>query len=90
MIQLNEYTEAAQTLTKMPLDYAVVHFDCDDGMMLYGIPKTIKFANGDYLGNSTWVLINSQGMRKETFEQKIRDYVKTFEDKGHKVTITLI
>lgn len=76
------------TKQKNSYDYAIVHFDCDDGMMLYGIPKTVKFCNGEYLGNKTWVLINDGGLSTEVFQNKVKEYVKKFENKGHKVTIT--
>jgi hypothetical protein len=87
---LEDYVQAATTKQKMPHTYAIVHFDCDDGMMLYGISKTVKFCDGAFLGNKTWAFINDSGMTNETFEQKIKDYVKKFENKGHKVNITMV
>ena len=87
---LEDYVTAASTKQKMPHTYAIVHFDCDDGMMLYGISKTVNFCNGAFLGNKTWAFINDGGLKTETFEAKIKDYVKKFENKGHKVTITII
>ena len=87
---LEDYITAAKTKQKMPNTYAIVHFDCDDGMMLYGISKTVKFCDGAFLGNKTWAFINDSNMKNETFEQKIRDYAKKFENKGHKVNITMV
>ena len=85
-----DYITAAATKQKMPLTYAIVHFDCDDGMMLYGISKTVNFCGGEFLGNKTWAFINNIGLKTETFEAKIKEVAKKFENKGHKVTITLI
>ena len=87
---LEDYVHAATTKQKMPHTYAIVHFDCNDGMMLYGISKTVTFCDGAFLGNKTWAFINDSDMKNETFEQKIKDYVKKFENKGHKVNITMV
>ena len=87
---LEDYVTAASTKQKMPHTYAIVHFDCDDGMMLYGIPKTVNFCNGAFLGNKTWAFINDGNLKTEAFEIKLKDYVKKFEDKGYNVTITLV
>ena len=86
---ISDYLNAA-TKQKMPHTYAIVHFDCDDGMMLYGISKTVNFCNGAFLGNKTWAFINDGGLKTETFEAKIKEYVKKFEIKGHKVNITMV
>jgi hypothetical protein len=85
-----DYITAASTKQKMPLTYAIVHFDCDDGMMLYGISKTVNFCGGEFLGNKTWAFINDGGLKTETFEAKIKEFAKKFENKGHNVTITII
>ena len=87
---IESYIKAAETKQKMQRTYAIVHFDCDDGNLLYGIPKTVKFCDGAYLGNKTWAFINSGGIQDETFEQMIKDYVKKFEENGHKVNITTV
>ena len=87
---LEDYVTAASTKQKMPLTYAIVHFDCDDGMMLYGIHKTVKFCNGAFLGNKTWAFINDGGLKTETFESKIKGLAQRFENSGYNVTITII
>lgn len=88
--EIHDYITAAATKQKMPLTYAIVHFDCDDGNMLYGISKTVKFCDGTYLGNKSWAFINNGGLKNETFEWKINEYVQKFKDKGHKVDIKMI
>lgn len=88
--ELEDYIKASETKQKMPHTYAIVHFDCDDGLMLYGIHKTVNFCNGAFLGNKTWAFINDEGLKTETFEAKIREYAKKFENKGYKVNITII
>jgi hypothetical protein len=60
---LEDYVQAAATKQKMPHTYAIVHFDCSDGMMLYGIPKTVNFCNGAFLGNKTWAFINDGNLK---------------------------
>ena len=87
---LEDYVQAASSKQKMPLTYAIVHFDCDDGMMLYGIHKTVNFCNGAFLGNKTWAFINDEGLKTETFEAKIKGLAKRFENSGYNVTITLV
>ena len=87
---IEDYVQAASTKQKMPHTYAIVHFDCSDGMMLYGIPKTVNFCNGAFLGNKTWAFINDSNLTAEAFEAKIREYAKKFENKGHKVNITMV
>lgn len=87
---LEDYVQAADIKQKMPLTYAIVHFDCDDGMMLYGIHKTVNFCNGAFLGNKTWAFINDGGLKTETFEAKIKEFAKRFENSGYNVTITII
>ena len=87
---LEDYVQAAATKQKMPHTYAIVHFDCSDGMMLYGISKTVNFCGGEFLGNKTWAFINNIGLKTETFEAKIKGLAKRFEDSGYNVTITII
>jgi hypothetical protein len=87
---LADYIRAAETKQKMPHTYAIVHFDCDDGLMLYGIHKTVNFCNGAFIGNKTWTFINDGGLKTETFEAKIKGLAKRFEDSGYNVTITII
>lgn len=87
---LADYIRASETKKKMPLTYAIVHFDCDNGMMLYGIHKTVNFCNGAFIGNKTWTFINDGGLKTETFEAKIKEFAKRFENSGYNVTITII
>lgn len=87
---LEDYITAAGTKQKMPHTYAIVHFDCDDGTMLYGIHKTVNFCNGAFLGNKTWTFINDGGLKTETFEAKIKGLAKRFENSGYNVTINII
>ena len=87
---LEDYVTAAATKQKMPHTYAIVHLECDDGMMLYGIHKTVKFCNGAFIGNKTWTFINDEGLKTETFEAKIKDVAKRFENSGYNVTITIV
>ena len=87
---VHDYIEAAEDYKQMPLTYAIVHFDCDDGNMLYGISKTVKFCDGCYLGSKRWVFINNEELNNETFENKIREYAQKFENKGYKVNITMV
>lgn len=87
---LEDYIKASETKQKMPLTYAIVHFDCDNGTMLYGIHKTVNFCNGAYLGNKTWAFINDGGLKTETFEAKIKGLAQRFENSGYNVTITII
>lgn len=87
---LEDYVTAAATKQKMPLTYAIVHFDCDNGTMLYGIHKTVNFCNGAFIGNKTWTFINDGGLKAETFEAKIKKVAKMFENSGYNVTITII
>ena len=87
---LSDYLDAAKNRKKMPHTYAIVHFDCDDGMMLYGIPKTVNFCNGVFLGNKNWAFINDGNLETEAFEDKIKEYTKKFEKKGQTVNITII
>ena len=87
---LEDYVQAAATKQKMPHTYAIVHFDCDDGMMLYGISKTVKFCNGAFLGNKTWAFINDGGLNDDEFELNTKEYTKKFEKKGQTVNITII
>lgn len=88
--ELEDYIKASVTKQKMPHTYAIVHFDCDDGMMLYGISKTVNFCNGAFLGNKTWAFINDGGLKSETFESRIKWVAKHFENSGYKVNITII
>ena len=74
----------------MPHTYAIVHFDCSDGMMLYGIPKTVNFCNGAFLGNKNCVFINDGGLNDDEFELNTKEYAKKFEKKGQIVNITII
>lgn len=87
---VHDYIEAAEDYKQMPLTYAIVHFDCDDGNMLYGISKTVNFCDGIYLGNKKWAFINNGELKNETFERKINEYVQKFKDKGHKVDIIFV
>lgn len=87
---VEDYVTAAATKQKMPYTYAIVHFDCDDGIMFYGIHKTVNFCNGAYIGSKTWVFINDGGLKTETFETKIKWLAKRFENSGYNVTITII
>lgn len=87
---LEDYVTAASTKQKMPLTYAIVHFDCDNGTMLYGIHKTVNFCNGAFIGNKTWTFINDGGLKTETFESKIKGLAQRFENSGYNVTITII
>ena len=87
---VEDYVTAASTKQKMPLTYAIVHFDCDNGTMLYGIHKTVNFCNGAFIGNKTWTFINDEGLKTETFEAKIKMVAKRFENSGYNVTITII
>lgn len=87
---LEDYIKASETKQKMPLTYAIVHFDCDNGTMLYGIHKTVNFCNGAFIGNKTWTFINDGGLKTDTFEAKIKMVAKMFENSGYNVTITII
>ena len=35
-------------------------------------------------------LYNNEGLKTETFEAKIKEYAKKFENKEHKIAITLV